>query len=143
MEEAPSVNEKLWEFLLSGGIFMAFIVICSFVAVAVSIHRALTLRWTSIVPEFLREEWSRCELYFTRGKTSNLFTALRQSETPFGNIGRVALSSDFNSREEASDAVEATAPGTNRQTGKRDGCVGGGDYDCTSAGITGNCQRTG
>jgi hypothetical protein len=32
-------NEKLWDLLISGGIFMGFIVICSFVALAVSIHR--------------------------------------------------------------------------------------------------------
>lgn len=109
MNSASSVNEEVWEFLLSGGIFMAFIGVCSLVAVAVSIHRLLSLRWTSIMPEFLQNEWSRCEQYFTTGKTSDLLKALRHSDTPFGRIAQVVLSNEFRSREEAAEAVESAA----------------------------------
>jgi len=108
MEDA-SINERVWEFLLSGGIFMAFIATCSFVAVAVSIHRALSLRWNSVIPRWVREELARCDAYFTQGKTTQLYSALRQSDTTAGNIGKVALSADFNNRDEAAAAVEATA----------------------------------
>ncbi len=104
-----SVNEKVWEFLLSGGVFMAFIAACSFVAIAVSIHRALTLRWSSIIPEYLAAELARCSEYFRQRKTSALFLALKRSDSPIGKIGRVALSSEFTTRESASEAVEATA----------------------------------
>ncbi len=108
MEDA-SINEKVWEFLLSGGVFMAFIAVCSFVAVSVSIHRALTLRWNSIIPTWMTDELARCGEYFRMGKASQLLAALRQSDSTAGRIGRVALSPDFSNREDASAAVEATA----------------------------------
>ena len=94
---------------MSGGIFMLFIVTCSFVAIAVSIHRALTLRSASIVPPFLRKELVRCDQYFKQAKTSALYHALRKSDTPVGRIGRVVLSTEFTSRGDAADASEATA----------------------------------
>ncbi len=109
MNDASSVNEKVWEFLLSGGIFMAFIAVCSLVAVAVSIHRMLSLRWSSIMPTFLQNEWSRCEQYFTSGKASDLLKALRQSDTPFGRIAQVVMSPEFSSRGDAAEAVESAA----------------------------------
>ncbi|MEX2578709.1 MAG: MotA/TolQ/ExbB proton channel family protein [Verrucomicrobiales bacterium] len=104
-----TINEKLWDFLLSGGVFMAFIATCSFVAIAVSIHRALTLRWSAVIPDVLGHELARCGEYFKQRKTSLLYLALKRSESPVGRIGSVALSSEFQSREAAADAVEATA----------------------------------
>ncbi len=104
-----SANLAFWDFLMSGGIFMAFIVMCSFVAIAVGIHRALTLRPPSIVPVFLATELARCDQYFLQAKTSALYHALRKSETPVGNIGQVALSAEFANREEAALAVQARA----------------------------------
>ena len=104
-----SANLRLWDFLLSGGVFMAFIVLCSFVAMAVSIHRALTLRSRAIIPRVLGDELLRCEQYFRQAKSSVLYHALRQSKSPIGNIGQVAMSSEFSNRDEAASAVEATA----------------------------------
>jgi biopolymer transport protein ExbB len=91
-----SANEKVWEFLLSGGIFMAFIAICSFVAIAVSIHRALTLRWKSIIP-------------FDEGQAPEVLAALQRDNSPVARVGRIALSAEFSNREEATEATEATA----------------------------------
>ena len=88
---------------------MAFIATCSFVAIAVSIHRALTLRWNSIIPDYLATELARCDEYFRQRKTSTLFLALKRSDSPIGRIGRVALSSEYETREAATEAVEATA----------------------------------
>lgn len=121
MSDTSSVNEKVWEFLLSGGIFMAFIAVCSLVAVAVSIHRMLSLRWSSIMPEFLQDEWSRCEEYFAKGKTSQLLNALRKSDTPFGTIAQVVLSAEFSNRADAAEAVESSAK---EQIVKLDGGMG-------------------
>lgn len=61
------------------------------------------------MPDFLRDEWNRCEQYFTSGKTSNLLQSLRQSDTTFGRIAQVVMSDEFRSREEASEAVESAA----------------------------------
>lgn len=104
-----SLNEQLWEFLLSGGFFMAFIVGCSLVAVAVSIHRAISLRWAAVFPRALAEELARCHEYFKQHKTSRLYAFLRQSDSPMGRISRVALAPDFADRETAGMAVEAHA----------------------------------
>ncbi|MEC5126246.1 MotA/TolQ/ExbB proton channel family protein [Verrucomicrobiales bacterium BCK34] len=105
----PSVNEKVWAFLLSGGVFMAFIAACSFVAIAVSIHRSLTLRWKSVIPPELRGDLARCDQVFESDEPAALYEMLKQSDSPIGRIGRIALSPEFTSREEAENAIEATA----------------------------------
>lgn len=107
--EDPSVNEKLWAFLLSGGVFMAFIAICSFVAITVSIHRAITLRWKSIIPMELRKVLNRCGELFDEGRVSEVLLALQRSDSAVGRVGRLAISPEFASRDEAGEATEATA----------------------------------
>lgn len=105
----PTINEKVWEFLLSGGVFMACIAACSFVAITVAIHRALTLKWTSIIPLSLRGDLHRCGELFLEGQADRIRSALAHSDSPVGRIGRVALSPEFQTRENATEAVEATA----------------------------------
>lgn len=104
-----SANEKVWEFLLSGGIFMAFIAICSFVAITVSIHRALTLRWKSIIPLDVRKLLNRCGSIFDEGQAPEVLAALQRDNSPVARVGRIALSAEFSNREEATEATEATA----------------------------------
>ena len=105
----PSINAKVWDFLLSGGVFMAFIAASSFVGIAVCIHRALTLRWNSVIPPELRGDLASCGDGFREGRASKLHLDLKRSDSPVGKVGRVALSSEFTTREEAYPAVEATA----------------------------------
>ena len=105
----PSANEKVWEFLLSGGVFMAFIAICSFVAITVSIHRALTLRWKSIIPLEMRKILNRCGPLFDDGQAPEILAALQRNSSPVARVGRIALSEEFSNREEATEATEATA----------------------------------
>mgnify|MGYP003643401265 CR=1 FL=1 len=104
-----TVNEQVWDFLLSGGIFMAFIAMCSFVGIAVSIHRALTLKWTSVIPAALWEDLHRCREVFAEGRAAQFLATLKESDSPVGRIGRIAISPEFESRESAVEAVEATA----------------------------------
>lgn len=103
------MNEKVWAFLLSGGIFMAFISVCSFVAIAVSIHRSLTLRWKSVIPPELRNDLAHCDQIFESEDPASLYHSLQKSDSPIGRIGRIALSPEFAAREEAENAIEATA----------------------------------
>jgi len=88
---------------------MAFIAACSFLGIAVSIHRALTLKWSSVIPVDLRTMLHRCDEIFENGQATRLLETLRTSDSAIGRIGRVALSPDFESRESASEAVESTA----------------------------------
>jgi len=106
---APSLNDQVWDFILSGGVFMIPIGICSFVGISVCIHRALTLRWSSVIPISLRPELARVGEVFREGKAARLLFDLKRNDSPIGRIGRIALSSEFASREETTAAVEATA----------------------------------
>ncbi len=105
----PSFNVQVWDFLLSGGVFMIPIAICSFVGIAVCIHRALTLRWSSVIPLELRPLLARLEPIFREGGAARVLAELRRSDSPTGRIGRVALSGDYSTRDEAETAVVATA----------------------------------
>lgn len=106
---ATSLNARVWEFLLSGGFFMVPIGLCSFVGIAVSIHRLLSLRWSAVLPPPLRPQLARVGEVFREGQAAALLLELKRSDSVLGRIGRVALSSEFQSREEAEGAVEATA----------------------------------
>jgi biopolymer transport protein ExbB len=106
---SPSLNEQVWDFLLSGGFFMLPIGISSFVGIAVCIHRGLSLRWSSVIPLELRSDLARIGEILREGGAQRLLLRLRRSDSPMGRIGRVAISPDFSDREEAGSAVEATA----------------------------------
>lgn len=104
-----SLNAQVWHFFLSGGIFMSFIAACSFVGVAVCVHRALTLRWDSVIPPELRGHLARCAEEFREGRAATLYHEMKRSGSPVGKVGRVALSPDFTNWNDASHAAEATA----------------------------------
>ncbi len=105
----PSLNARVWHFFLSGGIFMSFIAVCSFVGVAVCVHRSLTLRWNAVIPPALRRGLVRCREDFCEGRATQLYHEMKRSDSPMGEVGRVALSPDFTTRDEAAHALEATA----------------------------------
>lgn len=88
---------------------MSFIAACSFVGMAVCVHRALTLRWNSVIPPELRGDLARCGEGFREGRAAKLYHEMKRSDSPVGKVGRVALSPEFTNRDDASDAVEATA----------------------------------
>ena len=104
-----SVNEKIWDFLLSGGIFMGFIAVCSFIALTVAIHRLISLRWRTVLPPDLVKEFEGAEQTFRSGKALELFRKFEDSDSPVGRIGCVAMLPEHATREEAQDAVESTA----------------------------------
>ncbi len=52
----PGAVAKVWYFLTSGGFFMAFIALCSLVALSVVIYKALTLRRKNVIPRALEHE---------------------------------------------------------------------------------------
>lgn len=104
-----SINQRIWEFLIEGGVFMAFIAACSFIALTVTIHRLLSLRWKTVLPHDLMDEIERADEYFGGGAATRLRHTLAQSDTALGRIGSVALSEDHDTREEGAVQVEATA----------------------------------
>ncbi|MCP5542200.1 MAG: MotA/TolQ/ExbB proton channel family protein [Akkermansiaceae bacterium] len=105
----PAVNQKIWDFLLSGGIFMAFIAVCSFIALTVAIHRFISLRRGAVIPARVMDHIDVAERYIFHGAAADLRERLEESDTPLGRIGRLALSPAHLTREEAAAAVEVTA----------------------------------
>ncbi len=104
-----NLNEQIWQFLLSGGFFMVPIGLCSFIGIAVCIHRGITLRWNAVIPMEFRADLGRVGTLFREGRASQLLLKLKRSDSPLGKIGRVALSGEFLDRDDARSAVEATA----------------------------------
>ena len=104
-----AVFDTIWEFLVSGGIFMAFIGAASFVALAVAIHVAISLRKKVVIPNKTEQEIKRSELHFRAEKAAALKGHLDQDLSTLGKIGAIAISDKFSDREEATQAVEANA----------------------------------
>ena len=62
-----------------------------------------------MIPLDLRAHLGECGRLFERKQASKLYLLLKRSDSPIGRVGRIALSAEFSSREEATEAVEATA----------------------------------
>ncbi len=104
-----SANHLVWEFLLSGGIFMLFIVICSFIAVAVVIHRLLSLRREAVLPHEVVGAIQQAEQRFGKGDFSSVMSVIGKNNSVLARVARLALSPEHHSREDATEAVEAVA----------------------------------
>lgn len=88
---------------------MLFIAICSFIAVSVVIHRFLSLRRQAVLPNELVEVIEKAEASFSRGNFSTVMSAIGKDNSVLSRIARLALSPEFDNREEATEAVEAVA----------------------------------
>lgn len=104
-----SAIREIWEFLVAGRIFMAFIGIASFVALATAIHVAISLRRRAVIPADLESEIQRADRHFRNRNAVTLREHFRRTSSSLSHIGRVALSEQYSTREEAAHAVEANA----------------------------------
>lgn len=98
---------KVWYFLVSGGFFMIFIVICSLVALSIVIHRLICLQKRNVVPGELEAELVDLERRFAEGRTDRLEALLAGDQSPLARVARVVLSGEHELREEASSSAEA------------------------------------
>jgi len=97
------------DFIRGGGVFMIFIILSSFVAVAVVLHRVLSLRWNMILPNDLIYYIQRIRTNPRGEDLSGLAAAAAASPTALGKV----LTVTFELRDEDADtmrgAVEACA----------------------------------
>jgi biopolymer transport protein ExbB len=96
--------DRLQNFFAQSGIFMVPLAVCSFIAVAIIVQRALALRWTLTMPETLAEA-----LADPAEDIDHIARQAQRDRSPLGRVVRAALSPQHNSREEATEAVETTA----------------------------------
>jgi len=106
-----SVNRQVWDFLLSGGTFMFFIVICSLVSAAIVIHRAMSLRREGVMPGKLVKILADAEPgQVDAGVVRDIAT---ESESPLGAIvvaalgdgGRTRRNNDVDERARAAETI--------------------------------------
>jgi len=109
LEIDSTTNDQVWEFLLSGGLFMLFIVICSFIAVAVVIHRLLSLRRQAVLPNEVVQVIEQADARFSRGDFSEVMSVIGKNNSVLARVARLAISPEHDNRDEASEAVEAVA----------------------------------
>lgn len=105
----PGAAAKVWDFLISGGFFMAFIGLCSVIAVSVAIHRAFALRRARVLPAHLENELAQLERLVAEDDTARLGSILATSDSTLAKVACVALSGEHATRDEAAAAVEVTA----------------------------------
>ena len=98
----PSKLESIGQFLHSGGIFMVLILLCSIVALSVAIWKALALRAKHTAPADLTE-------ILATGAAGNAAAAASASPSALGRVAHYAATGEFRSREDAQEAVAASA----------------------------------
>jgi biopolymer transport protein ExbB len=98
----------VWHFLAAGGIFMAFIVVCSFIAVAVAAAKFIDLKSGAVMP-------ARTVQLLGRLHDGEMLSALEVRQTlggdhsALGRIARAALLDPHATKEEAMAAAQSVA----------------------------------
>lgn len=99
--------DRVWHFFETGGWFMLPVLLCSFVAVTLTIMKFYDLRVSAVVPEPLAEKLAHVEELAAAGKLSDVTRSLRENESSLARIARHALLPTHGSREEAEKSTEA------------------------------------
>ena len=100
---------RVWDFLSTGGFVMLFIVLCSFAAVTVMIMAYLQLREKCVLPAGVIRELKAMPAYAARGDIGPLQTYLQGDSSPLAQLGAMAISGKYSSRQECQEAIAARA----------------------------------
>ncbi|MDG2124388.1 MAG: MotA/TolQ/ExbB proton channel family protein [Verrucomicrobiales bacterium] len=96
-DQYPAAVRSIAYFFLSGGFFMAAIVLCSFLAVSVVIWKILALRKNNILPDDLADA-------IDTGSNATV-----DSTSVLGRLASLAAGGDFVTKEDALETVQAHA----------------------------------
>jgi len=98
-----TASEHVSNFVFRGGIFMIFILLCSLVAVAVIIHRFVSLRWNSILPQGIIYYIERVRSQGRPEDLAGLGAEVSAKDSPLARMVSVA----FEMRDETSDTMRS------------------------------------
>jgi biopolymer transport protein ExbB len=98
----------VWHFLAAGGIFMGFIAVCSFIAVAVAVAKFIDLKSAAVMPARTVQLLARLHDGETLGALEVRQT-LGGDHSPLGKIARAALLDPHATKEEAMAAAQSVA----------------------------------
>lgn len=108
-EEVPQALQNTWKFFTDGGLFMGLIVLCSFVALAVIVYKALTLSRSRVVPDRLAREVERIDRHYADGTVLQVHREFREGENALARLGAVALANQDRPPGEVQEAVQSSA----------------------------------
>jgi biopolymer transport protein ExbB len=100
---------QIYEFFHGGGFFMIPLLLCSIIAVTVSIVCGLGLRRHLVVPEELEKEIERLAPNDTPDAVVRLSRYVRNDESTLGRIAQVGLSNLHQPKDENQNAVQTVA----------------------------------
>jgi biopolymer transport protein ExbB len=106
---APSGFARVWDFLSTGGFVMLLIVLCSFASVTVMITAYLQLREKCVMPARVISELKAMPTYAARGDIRPLQQYLETDSSPLAQLGSMAISGKYSSRQECQEAIAARA----------------------------------
>lgn len=108
-ESAPGGLQMVWEFLATGGFVMSLIVLCSMAAVTVMILAWLQLRENVIMPASVVSQLRSVPSYAAKGDIRPLQEFLERDGSMLARIGALAVSGQYSSRQDCTDACAARA----------------------------------
>jgi biopolymer transport protein ExbB len=101
----------VWDFLRSGGEVMFLIVAASIASVSIIIIKALQLRDHILFPKHIVAEIEQVEQYATKGDITPLQQMLEEDGSVAAQLGIIAISGKYETREENNEACETAARG--------------------------------
>lgn len=102
-------SEQVRDFLINGGPFMVAIILCSIVALAVTVMKLLTLRKDRIIPDKLAAEVERFDEYLENDNLAELETVFRSGGDVLSRLCSVAIRNAGRSQVEVQEAVQSSA----------------------------------
>lgn len=108
-EAAPTGLSLVWGFLAAGGFVMLLIVLCSLAAVTVMITAYLQLREQTVMPAGVISQLKAVPNYAASGDIRPLQEYLQRDSSPLAQLGAMAISGKYSSRQECIDAISAKA----------------------------------
>jgi biopolymer transport protein ExbB len=100
---------RIYQFFKQGGIFMIPLLVCSFIAVTVTIMRAVALRRHLVLPAELEKEIERLQPHDTPESVVRLSRMARNDPSTLGRIAQVGLGNLHLPKEENMNAVQTVA----------------------------------
>ncbi len=106
LAQLPAPISSVWQFFISGGIFMWPLLLCSIMAVTTIILRGLALRRRNVLPLVIESEIERL---VPGGSAERLARIVQQDESSLARLVRIALQHLRAPRNETVEVVETKA----------------------------------
>lgn len=110
LSEAGGFN-RVWNFLAGGGEVMILIVLCSIISFTIIILKSLQLRDRILFPKRIIDDLNRINHYAAIGDILPLQQRLQRNPSVAAQIGSIAVSGKYESKQETTDACETAARG--------------------------------